>query len=47
MTYDSTQDLSRVNRILKYIVAGLGEQGRVVSKVFGWRFRLRFMGSMR
>ena len=40
-------DLLSVIRVLKYIVSSLGEQCGVVIKVFGCRFRLRPMGSMR
>ena len=57
MTYDSTQgnfwgvlnmylDLLSVIRVLKYIVSSLVKQCGVVINFFGWRFRLRPMGSM-
>ena len=39
-------DLLSVIRVLKYIVSSLVEQCGVVIKFFGWRFRLRPMGSM-
>ena len=39
-------DLLSVIRVLKYIVSSLVKQCGVVIKFFGWRFRLRPMGSM-
>ena len=32
--------------VLKYIDSGLGEQGGNMSKIFGWMFKLKFVGSM-